>query len=185
MTKPLPGRFASCEWCGETFRVKNALARFCSSRCKQRSWAQRNPGYHSAATKRWIDADPARRKAKQEYQRDYHQRPEAQERRRERARARYAANPGPTLTRGAELHASRMRFLTALKTTCGCIDCGTTEGSLHFDHRPGTVKLFNVGGRTSASFAKLLVEIEKCDVRCASCHAKRHGRERRATRVGV
>ncbi len=74
---------------------------------------------------------------------------------------------------------SKLRFLKAVKETIGCIDCGTNERRLDFDHRPGTVKEFTLG-KPRVSWARLLIELEKCDVRCVSCHARRHniGRSR-------
>jgi hypothetical protein len=72
---------------------------------------------------------------------------------------------------------SKRRFLAAVKETCGCIDCGAREGRLDFDHRPGTTKLFSLA-HPRCSWARLLAELEKCDVRCASCHTRRHAREK-------
>jgi hypothetical protein len=66
------------------------------------------------------------------------------------------------------------RFLRAVKETCGCIDCGRREGVLHFDHRPGTAKEFEPSFAPTVCHA--LLEIAKCDVRCASCHGYRHAR---------
>lgn len=83
-----------------------------------------------------------------------------------------------TYTRARRLE--RRNALDAIKRTQGCADCGTTEGDLHFDHRPGTVKLFNVAHGVGHSWAKLLAEIAKCDVRCSPCHGKRHAAERGA-----
>jgi hypothetical protein len=64
-------------------------------------------------------------------------------------------------------------WLDAVKRAAGCVDCGTREGRLDFDHRPGTVKLFNP---TQLNRGREILEIEiaKCDVRCVSCHARRH-----------
>lgn len=73
---------------------------------------------------------------------------------------------------------SRKRFMDAVKSTIGCADCGTTEGRLDFDHRPGTVKLFNLAHGGSSSLKRLLGEMEKCDVRCVSCHGRRSAFER-------
>jgi hypothetical protein len=72
---------------------------------------------------------------------------------------------------------SKRRFLAVVKATCGCVDCGTREGRLDFDHRPGTVKLFNLG-HPRCSWVRLLNELAKCDVRCASCHTARHARDK-------
>jgi hypothetical protein len=109
--------------------------------------------------------------------------PEAWERHKERERQRYAEKRlDPEWRRRhhevayAKVTEYRQR-LDALRRARGCIDCGTHEGRLDFDHRPGEVKEFNLG-RPRASWARLLAEVAKCDVRCVSCHARRHGEER-------
>ena len=68
-------------------------------------------------------------------------------------------------------------MLDQIRRERGCIDCGTRSGELHFDHRPNTTKLFNLG-RPHYSKEVLLAEVAKCDVRCNSCHSRRHGIER-------
>jgi hypothetical protein len=63
-----------------------------------------------------------------------------------------------------------------------CIDCGESDPvCLDFDHREPSLKKMAVStivGKKSAN--KLLEEIQKCDVRCANCHRKRHAKERKA-----
>lgn len=57
-----------------------------------------------------------------------------------------------------------------------CMDCGGVFAScaMHFDHRPGTGKMFNIGERFASVAEDVLVEeIAKCDVVCANCHAVR------------
>lgn len=109
--------------------------------------------------------------------------PEAWERHKARERERYAEkrlDPGWSARHMAVSYGSVQRkraILDALKRERGCVDCGATEGRLDFDHRPGTIKEFNLG-RPRASLERVLAEVEKCDVRCASCHARRHGIER-------
>lgn len=62
------------------------------------------------------------------------------------------------------------RWLDAYKVSAGCVDCGykAHHAALHFDHVRGD-KLINVCNAKSIAQAK--VEIEKCEVRCANCHA--------------
>lgn len=105
--------------------------------------------------------------------------PEAWERHKARERARRLTPAQRTRARErSRRHVeSRRRFLAAVKTTAGCVDCGTRDGRLDFDHRPGTVREFMLG-RPRASWARIIAELEKCDVRCVSCHARRHGIER-------
>ena len=46
--------------------------------------------------------------------------------------------------------------------------------ALHFDHRPGTSKLSDVGTLIKiAPWEVIEAEIAKCDVVCANCHARR------------
>jgi hypothetical protein len=60
-----------------------------------------------------------------------------------------------------------------------CVDCGRQLESekMHFDHRPGTVKLFNIGREATRPVAVLEAEIAKCEVRCVHCHGRRHAKE--------
>lgn len=76
-----------------------------------------------------------------------------------------------------ELRNAKRQAIDAYKRELGCADCGTKEGRLDFDHRDKTTKRFKVGCSMGASWQTLLVEIAKCDVRCAPCHAKKHHRE--------
>lgn len=78
-------------------------------------------------------------------------------------------------------------FIRQLKAR-PCADCGGTFDPvcMDFDHRPGEVKLFNIGstGRNSrgqsrpTNLEKLRAEIAKCDIVCANCHRVRTFRKR-------
>jgi hypothetical protein len=70
----------------------------------------------------------------------------------------------------------RREYLDAYKRQQGCVDCGTSEGLMEFDHRPGEDKRFAVSRGTGYSWEVLLAEVAKCDVRCGTCHRKRHGK---------
>jgi len=80
-----------------------------------------------------------------------------------RARINKQANDRATMIR---------RWLDAYKLSKGCVDCGYKEhhAALHFDHVSGE-KEINVCNAKSIDQAKK--EIEKCEVRCANCHAVR------------
>lgn len=78
--------------------------------------------------------------------------------------------------------------LNSYKAVLGCVDCGTHEGRMDFDHRDKTTKLFKINCNLDKSWTAIWSEVVKCDVRCASCHAKRHHRDEpglRAPRRGV
>ncbi len=61
-----------------------------------------------------------------------------------------------------------------------CVDCGTADiRVLEFDHIDSAIKTMDVAkmiGRRS--WRTILQEIEKCEVRCASCHRKRTAQQR-------
>lgn len=65
--------------------------------------------------------------------------------------------------------------IVAYKLNTGCADCGYDKhpAALHFDHLPGTVKLFDVARGVNGNEEKLWTEIAKCEVVCANCHAVR------------
>lgn len=86
--------------------------------------------------------------------------------------------------------ARKRAIVEELKLARGCIDCGYNAHprALQFDHRPGVEKRGIIPHFVSSgtSMATLLTEIDKCDVRCANCHAvktaERPSVERRARR---
>ena len=54
-----------------------------------------------------------------------------------------------------------------------CVDCGFSDPrALEFDHRDPSMKTMDVSRMRNncVSWASMLREIEKCDVRCANCH---------------
>jgi hypothetical protein len=76
-------------------------------------------------------------------------------------------------------HQACASMLAIYKVSTGCVDCGYREhpAALHFDHRPGTKKKFNLALGWSRSWQTILDEIAKCDIRCANCHhVKTHER---------
>lgn len=85
---------------------------------------------------------------------------------------------------GKQAHRDRVRrrskelaeFVQSFKVN-PCPDCQRqfSPWQMQFDHRPELVKLHNVCDmvRGGASKKRILAEIEKCDIICASCHADR------------
>jgi hypothetical protein len=111
--------------------------------------------------------------------------PEQREKARARQRRTRAADPEATRERQRryrEANRDRIRairrekieWLDSYRRLHGCVDCGAREGLLHLDHRDDEVKLFLPADGRARSWAQLLAEVAKCDVRCASCHMKRH-----------
>ena len=60
-----------------------------------------------------------------------------------------------------------------LKQRMGCVDCGYTDNpvALHFDHINPLTKFKNVSSLYNFKLKVLFMEIRKCVVRCANCHA--------------
>jgi hypothetical protein len=56
-----------------------------------------------------------------------------------------------------------------------CVDCGETDPvTLDFDHRDPSLKRDNIGSLAARKPWRLvLIEIAKCEVRCANCHMRR------------
>lgn len=56
-----------------------------------------------------------------------------------------------------------------------CVDCGETDIiSLEFDHMDPRHKRLEIGSMVGHySSAKIIAEMQKCEVRCANCHRKR------------
>jgi hypothetical protein len=96
-------------------------------------------------------------------------------------RATYDHNYHAT-TQDLRLEQKRLRRLELvawhreLKARLPCADCGESfhHAAMHWDHRPGTIKRFDVSHMIkSYSRRAILDEIAKCDLVCANCHAVR------------
>ena len=78
----------------------------------------------------------------------------------------------------------KMRALILAAKDVPCADCSERWPAvvMEFDHRPGTVKCFNLGDQRSRKqgLAAVLAELAKCDVLCPTCH-----RIRTLLRLGV
>jgi hypothetical protein len=75
-------------------------------------------------------------------------------------------------------------FLRQFKIEEGCLDCGynANADALQLDHVYGQ-KIRNV--TSISSFPALLVELAKCEVRCANCHAIKTAERRRSQEKAV
>ena len=88
-------------------------------------------------------------------------------------------------TKRANKAIRQRRWLNRLKLRRGCVDCGYNAwpSALHFDHRPGEVKAFEICRALHYSWETIIAEVAKCDVRCANCHHRITDLRRRG--VGV
>jgi hypothetical protein len=71
-------------------------------------------------------------------------------------------------------------LIDTIKLKKGCIDCGYNSHpeALEFDHRNPSLKTLNISSCYSRKLSIVMDEIEKCDVRCANCHAVKTKRNR-------
>lgn len=72
-------------------------------------------------------------------------------------------------------YVERRAWIDKLKMERGCLDCGFNKHSaaLQFDHRNPEEKEFNIASGWAFGRERIQGEIDKCDVRCANCHAIR------------
>jgi hypothetical protein len=94
----------------------------------------------------------------------------------------YQRNSQVYLVRNVKRRRDHAALVRELKTK-PCTDCGQAYPwyVMDFDHRDGTVKEFDIskGVRRGLAIARVLAEVEKCDLVCANCH-----RARTAQRAG-
>jgi hypothetical protein len=74
------------------------------------------------------------------------------------------------------LAGNRRKWLVEYKRTLSCARYGENHpATLTFHHKKSLNKSFEIGNAAAlgVSLQKLIAEIEKCEVLCADCHAKR------------
>jgi hypothetical protein len=65
-----------------------------------------------------------------------------------------------------------------------CIDCGATN-KLHFDHVQPKFKEISRMVQSANRPERIKLEMDKCVIRCASCHIRRHNRDRKRNKNGT
>lgn len=67
-----------------------------------------------------------------------------------------------------------------------CVDCGETDlAVLHFDHLGDKVDDISTMWRRRRSWDSIALEIARCEVRCANCHARKTARELGSYRINA
>lgn len=75
------------------------------------------------------------------------------------------------VNKNRERYQAKRRYLVEYLQKNPCVDCGETRvACLEFDHVRGE-KLDKISSIINRGWKQLLTELEKCDVRCANCHA--------------
>lgn len=98
----------------------------------------------------------------------------------------YVTTPERNVERVASLIDARQEvraFVTEYFLSHPCVDCGSTDAvTLEFDHVRGR-KSFEIGNSGHHRLQRVQEEIEKCEVRCANCHAiQTEGRRKNSAR---
>ncbi|GAC1388942.1 MAG: hypothetical protein NVS4B11_04530 [Ktedonobacteraceae bacterium] len=103
------------------------------------------------------------------------------EQHREYQRNWYHQNREKILKRRKQRRLDTREWLRKYKSNLFCVECGEKHPvCLQFHHRDRKTKKFAIGnmaGRDDVSLKRLMNEIEKCEVLCVNCHAKRHWNE--------
>lgn len=90
------------------------------------------------------------------------------------ARDKYQSDPAERARKErnkARIVEANRKALWDYLSTHQCVDCGNSDPRvLEFDHRDELTKSHNVTELWNYSWARMMKEIEKCDVRCANCH---------------
>jgi hypothetical protein len=88
-------------------------------------------------------------------------------------RAHYHANK-ELWHRKRQRDEAKMRAVILAGRDCPCADCGERWPPIlmEYDHRPGTVKKFNLGDQRARKHGLKAIrsEMAKCDVLCPTCH---------------
>ena len=99
--------------------------------------------------------------------------------------ARWRASPGNRLYLAAltkERRREKYRWIAEYKSSRGCSRCDEKRApALDLHHRNGKEKLINITAAVQKwTDARIMAEIEKCDILCANCHRVLHDSELRA-----
>lgn len=74
-----------------------------------------------------------------------------------------------------EKHRKRIRSTLISELGGSCAQCGYDryDGALHFHHKDPSTKEFEIS-KISTSLERARLEVAKCILLCANCHAERH-----------
>ena len=75
------------------------------------------------------------------------------------------------ISKNKERYQEKRKYLVEYLREHPCVDCGEKRvACLEFDHVRGE-KVDKISSIINRGWRSLLTEIEKCDIRCANCHA--------------
>ena len=99
---------------------------------------------------------------------------------REKARNYHSKDYNGVIVKNKKLRRwKNQKYILNYLLTHPCVTCGEKDPIvLQFDHRENKVKAVSALANRCFSLEKIIIEISKCDVRCANCHIRRHSKER-------
>lgn len=92
----------------------------------------------------------------------------------------YERNKDGVIERKKQRQQEIWNWFRIYKSALRCMDCSISHPAvLQFHHRDRSDKSFTISSVVSraTSIKQITNEINKCDVLCVNCHAKRHWRE--------
>ena len=71
-----------------------------------------------------------------------------------------------------DIHRKKLKYKAVIYKGGKCMKCGYDKcyGALSFHHRNPAEKSFNISQCHTRSWAKLKLEVDKCDILCCNCH---------------
>lgn len=77
---------------------------------------------------------------------------------------------------GVQRRRERLKVLAVEYRGGSCVLCGYARcvGSMHFHHLDPGLKEFRISSGHTMSWARLVVELDKCALVCANCHGEIH-----------
>lgn len=114
----------------------------------------------------------------------YKDKDRAKEHHKEYHKAWYQSHKEEVIERKKKRQLEIYNWFRRYKSGLQCADCGISHPALlQFHHRDRAEKSFTISKIVSraTSVQQIMREIEKCDVLCVNCHAKRHWKENHKT----
>lgn len=170
-----------CQYCLKYFRPERANRKFCSLACAARRGAQIKAEFRLSAKSKIcckckldlpISEFAIKNSGESKVSSD------CKSCHRIMRREKYKSNPSPDIDRNKARRCELILWLKELKSKLACIRCGFDKhpSALHFHHKDPSQKEASIARaiRLGWSKNKFILEINKCDVLCANCHAIEH-----------
>ena len=96
----------------------------------------------------------------------------------EQSKKHYNANKDQYAKRNDKYKSANKQLIYDYLLSHPCVDCGESDPIvLEFDHRDPDEKSFRLASVSNYSTDKLILEMNKCDIRCANCHRRKTAKD--------